>query len=171
MSLPVYRGVPRQYGYGLGSIFRTIGRTVVPFLKPLAKTVGKNLLKTGVNIASDVLDGQGTIKQSLFARGKQGLKTTGVDILQQLLANKNSPPKKTHPRRKSARLAIKKKRFPAILQSLLGPRSRRQVGKGKRHPQKRIRKRKRTQRRRKLTRRHRRPKRAHTIPRGRDIFD
>ena len=34
---PVYRGVSRQYGNGLGSIFKAALRTVVPILKPLAK--------------------------------------------------------------------------------------------------------------------------------------
>ena len=34
---PVYRGVSRQYGNGLGSIFKAALRTVVPFLKPQQK--------------------------------------------------------------------------------------------------------------------------------------
>ena len=33
----VYRGVSRQYGYGLGSMFKTALRTVMPVLKPVAK--------------------------------------------------------------------------------------------------------------------------------------
>ena len=36
-SYPVYRGIPRQYGHGLGSIFKTAIRTIVPILKPVAK--------------------------------------------------------------------------------------------------------------------------------------
>ena len=34
---PVYRGVSRQYGNGLGSIFKAALRTVALILKPLAK--------------------------------------------------------------------------------------------------------------------------------------
>ena len=34
--LPVYRGVKHQYGYGLGSIFKTALKTVTPLIKPLS---------------------------------------------------------------------------------------------------------------------------------------
>ena len=36
-DFPVYRGVSRQYGNGLGSIFKAALRTVIPILKPVAK--------------------------------------------------------------------------------------------------------------------------------------
>ena len=36
-DFPVYRGVSRQYGNGLGSIFKAALRTVFPILKPVAK--------------------------------------------------------------------------------------------------------------------------------------
>ncbi len=57
-GLPYYTGAPLQRGYGLGGIFGSLFRTIFPFLKQGAKTVGKELLKTGVSIASDVVNGQ-----------------------------------------------------------------------------------------------------------------
>ena len=42
--LPVYRGVKYQYGYGLGSIFKTALKTVTPLIKPLVKS-GFNAIK------------------------------------------------------------------------------------------------------------------------------
>ena len=37
LDFSVYRGVSRQYGHGLGSIFKAALRTVAPILKPKAK--------------------------------------------------------------------------------------------------------------------------------------
>ena len=46
--LPVYRGVKHQYGYGLGSIFKTALKTVTPLIKPLVKS-GFNAIKKKVS--------------------------------------------------------------------------------------------------------------------------
>ena len=37
LDFPVYRGVSRQYGHGLGSIFKAALRTVAPISKQVAK--------------------------------------------------------------------------------------------------------------------------------------
>ena len=42
--LPVYHGVKHQYGYRLGSIFKTALKTVTPLIKPLVKS-GLNAVK------------------------------------------------------------------------------------------------------------------------------
>ena len=42
--IPVYRGVKHQYGYGIGSLFKSALKTVTPLLKPLVKS-GLNALK------------------------------------------------------------------------------------------------------------------------------
>ena len=42
---PVYQGVPRQRGNGLGSIFKAAAKTVIPFLKPIVKSGLTNLKK------------------------------------------------------------------------------------------------------------------------------
>ena len=41
----MYRGVSRQYGNGLGSIFKAALRTVIPILKHVAKASFKRMKK------------------------------------------------------------------------------------------------------------------------------
>lgn len=80
-SLPVFRGMPYQDGYGIGGIFSKIGRSVVPMIKsvsktlaPIAKRAGKSLLKTGTQVLSDVVLGDDDIKSAVVKRGKQNLR-------------------------------------------------------------------------------------------------
>ena len=47
--LPVYRGVKHQYGYGLGSIFKTALKTVTPLIKPLVKSAFNAIKKEASN--------------------------------------------------------------------------------------------------------------------------
>jgi hypothetical protein len=74
-GLPYYSGVPLQRGYGLGGIFGSLFRTIFPFIKQGAKTVGKELLKTGVSIASDVVSGQ-----NVKSAAKQRFQETGKTL-------------------------------------------------------------------------------------------
>jgi len=52
--MPFYSGAQFQRGHGLGSIFASIGRAVLPLVKSGAKAVGREVLKSGSRIASDV---------------------------------------------------------------------------------------------------------------------
>ena len=65
-----YSGDRFQRGYGLGSIFGSLIRTILPVV---AKTVGKQALRTGAEVAGDFLQG-GNIKQSIKTRGRQGVR-------------------------------------------------------------------------------------------------
>lgn len=87
INFPVYRGVSRQYGYGLGSMFKTALRTVMPILKPVAKA-GLQSIKhvakdQGINALRDIMQGQ-NIKQVLKSRGKSALKSLGKSALDHL---------------------------------------------------------------------------------------
>ena len=70
----VYRVIPRQYGNGLGSIFKAAMRTVIPILKPLAKAgkqSAKQVAKThGVGAFRDIMAGQ-NVKPFSKHRGKR----------------------------------------------------------------------------------------------------
>ena len=57
-SLPAFHGARIQRGYGLGSLFGSLARAVLPLFKQGAKTVGKAAVRTGFDIAKDVLAGQ-----------------------------------------------------------------------------------------------------------------
>ena len=58
----VYRGVSRQHGNGLGSIFKAALRTVIPILKPFAKASLKSMKKVakdqGVQALKDIVGGK-----------------------------------------------------------------------------------------------------------------
>ena len=90
-NIPVFRGSPYQRGAGFVSVFRRIFRWIVPIIKehalPVVKSVGKEALKTAVNIATDTLDGKdfktsakNQVKSSLnkfsdqFGNGKRKIK-------------------------------------------------------------------------------------------------
>ena len=65
--MPVFVGARIQRGHGLGSIFGGLFRSVLPLLKSLGMTVGKQALRTGAQMAGDVLGGQ-NIKESAKSR-------------------------------------------------------------------------------------------------------
>lgn len=69
--LPVYAGHIR--GFGLGGLIRGLFKSAVPLLKPIAKTVGKSLLKTGGRIAKDVILDKKNFKSALKRRAGESL--------------------------------------------------------------------------------------------------
>ena len=69
-NLPAFHGVRLQRGYGLGGLLRGLFRAAVPLFKQGAKAVGHAALKTGSQVASDILQG-GDIKTSLKNRTNQ----------------------------------------------------------------------------------------------------
>ena len=58
-----------QGGNGLGVMFCGLVRTATPFLKSVAKKVGKRLLKTGVGTGMQILNGQ-SLKKGATTRTK-----------------------------------------------------------------------------------------------------
>lgn len=100
-----------QYGSGLGSIFSTMARYVLPVLKTGLKTVGKRVfqsakkrtLSAGLKIANDVLAGQ-SLGESLKARSQEGLQQLGRDIiLPSRKQRKRKPTRKAESRGKKRR--------------------------------------------------------------------
>lgn len=65
-NIPVFRGIERQKGYGLGNIFQSLYRWFLPIVKthgmPILKqgvgAVRNEALKTVANIANDALAGK-----------------------------------------------------------------------------------------------------------------
>ena len=72
---PVYKGLSRQYGYGLGSIFKSAMRTVIPILKPIAKAGLKSVKEQGLEAIKDIASEQ-NVKQVLKRRGTSAAKST-----------------------------------------------------------------------------------------------
>ena len=67
----VYVGVPYQRGHGIGSFLGGLFRRVLPLLKRGAKALGREALRTGMNIASDMTTNNIPFKESLKSRVRE----------------------------------------------------------------------------------------------------
>ena len=76
----MFSGRRYQRGHGLGSILGGLFKAAMPLLKKGAKTLEREALKTGLNIAGDVVQGR-NIKQAAKSR----LKSTGENLLQKAI--------------------------------------------------------------------------------------
>ena len=57
-GFPVFRGSRMQRGYGIGSVLSGMLRAAVPFLRRGAQALGKQALRTGLDVGRDVLSGR-----------------------------------------------------------------------------------------------------------------
>ena len=85
----VFHGGQIQRGYGLGSFFSSLARRALPFLKQGARTLGRAVLKTGVNVAQDVLAGK-NLKQSARSRIGQSAQSLKEQALTHLIGQRGS---------------------------------------------------------------------------------
>jgi len=61
-------------GFSLGGLFKGLARVALPVLKRAGKSVAKQALQTGMQVADDVIEGK-NLGESIEYRGKAGLKT------------------------------------------------------------------------------------------------
>ena len=78
-----FSGAVFQRGYGLGNIFASLEKAILPLVKSGAKAIGKQVLKSGIAFASDVL-ARKNVKQAAIQCTKQA----GSTLLQQATAPK-----------------------------------------------------------------------------------
>ena len=76
-EMPYFAGARVQQGYGLGNLFSSIAKSVLPLVKKGAKTLGKQVLQSGVEFASDVLHGKNA-KQAAIDQAR----AAGSNLLQ-----------------------------------------------------------------------------------------
>ncbi|GFV77441.1 uncharacterized protein F54H12.2 [Trichonephila clavipes] len=69
-GLSYYQGQSFQKGYGIGGWFKRLFRSALPFLSRGAKSVGKEVLRTGTQIANDLLEGR-NLQESAEERAKE----------------------------------------------------------------------------------------------------
>ncbi|GFV08212.1 uncharacterized protein F54H12.2 [Trichonephila clavipes] len=83
-GLSYYQGQSFQKGYGIGGWFKRlcvcVFRTALPFLTRGAKSVGKEVLKTGTQIVNDLLEGQ-----NLEDAAKHRTKETGRKLAREAI--------------------------------------------------------------------------------------
>ena len=88
--MTVFRGSPwqlghGQMGYGLGGLFRSVARTVMPMVKSGAKALGNIALNSGANFIGDVLAGK-NVKEAAKARPREAADATKQKAVQRLRA-------------------------------------------------------------------------------------
>lgn len=112
---PVYRGISRQYGNGLGSIFKTVLRTVAPILKPMAKAGIQSAKKVakehGVKALKEIIKGK-NVKQVLKHRGKSVLQSFGKSTINQMSSGIKRKRKPKKNQSKSRPRAVHNKKYP-----------------------------------------------------------
>lgn len=72
-GMPVFQGARTQRGHGLGSILSGFFRSAWPLIQTGAKAFGKQILRTGLQIANDVAEGH-EFKESSRKRIPEGIK-------------------------------------------------------------------------------------------------
>lgn len=105
----VYIGTPNQRGHGIGSFLGGLFRRVLPLLKKGAKAVGKEALRTGVNVAGDVLERNIALKDAVRSRVRESggnLKRKAEDKIDTLMRGGGY---KTHKISRSSHSPIKRK--------------------------------------------------------------
>lgn len=99
-----FQGVRFQKGHNIfGRAFK--------FIFPVLKYLGKQFLNTGINVASDVLEHDKPIKESIKTRAKQGIKDTamdGLEMLRQVQKGKGTNRKKAS--KSTTKKAVKRKK-------------------------------------------------------------
>ena len=124
-GMSVFRGSPwqlghGQMGYGLGGLFRSVARTVMPMVKSGAKAFGNIALNSGANFIGDVLAGK-NVKEAAKARTREAADATKQKAVQRLRAYAQTL-KKTQKRRE-----LKRERHLRLLPEAIRPRNGKQL--------------------------------------------
>ena len=92
----VYIG--NQRGHGIGSFLGGLFRSVLPFLSKGAKAIGKEAIRSGIHIASDVIERDIPLKESFNIRVRdsaKNLKRKAKEKLQNILGGSGYKAAKT----------------------------------------------------------------------------
>jgi|GEM_PF-2973853 len=69
----VFRGMPLQRGMGLGGMFRSLLRFLMPIGREAAVAIGRQGLETGMRTLNDVLEGR-NLQEAAIEHGRAGAK-------------------------------------------------------------------------------------------------
>jgi len=83
-EMPVFAGSRYQHGHGLGSVLGGFFRRfIVPLFKTHGKTLALDALRTGMNVADDVLGSGHDFKESVKKRVPEGIKRSAQNLFRQ----------------------------------------------------------------------------------------
>ena len=77
-----FQGAAVQRGYGLGGLLGGLFRAATPLLKQGAKVLGRQVLRTGLNIAGDALGGKNVKRSAKRRMVEAGKRLTGRGLRQ-----------------------------------------------------------------------------------------
>ena len=106
-----FSGSPWQRGYGLGSIFQSLIKFLIPIGKSIGKSVGREALHAGTNLAGDLLDGQ-RFSDALKNRGKEAGRNLVNQTKAHLAAQTGSGKKRGRPPGSKTKVQKRKKATP-----------------------------------------------------------
>jgi hypothetical protein len=69
----VFRGAPLQRGMGVGAVFRSLLRFLMPLGREAAVAIGRQGLETGVRTLNDALEGR-NLREAALEHGRAGAK-------------------------------------------------------------------------------------------------
>jgi len=106
-GMAYFQGANRQAGHGLGQVLKSLFRSAIPLVSSGAKVLGKQMLKTGLQVASDVAAGK-RLKKSVNTRTREG----GTQLLGQIneRVRGRSPTKRKQTTKRKNALYAKRKR-------------------------------------------------------------
>lgn len=108
---PVYRGTPRQFGGGLGSMFKSLMKTVIPMVKPQLQSAVKVLkqegIKQGVGALQDLVEKGHSPKQVLKRRAQ----SLGKALVKRIKTPSTHKPTHSSSRPRSKRLTSRRRRL------------------------------------------------------------
>ena len=96
-QLTPFIGRRHQRGYGLGNIISGLFRTIIPLVKPVmksaAKSIGRRMLKGGVNVARNMAKGE-SLKKALKREGAQGMSDLSSSAMSYMARSTGKTPTK-----------------------------------------------------------------------------
>ena len=106
-GMPFFAGSPGQRGHGLGSMLSGFFRSAFPMIKRVLKSFGKHALKSGLEVANDVVEGN-SFTDSLKQRVPEGIKRFATS--ENFIDQSGSGRRRTKRRRKTLNKKKKKKK-------------------------------------------------------------
>ena len=123
-GMTVFRGSPwqighGQMGYGLGGLFRSVARAVMPMVKSGAKALGNIALKSGANFVGDVLAGK-NVKEAAKARTLEAANVAKRKAVNKLMNQTGSGKRGS---KQAAKKRLKREKHSHLLPEASRPRS------------------------------------------------